>query len=145
MPKTDNYKAAFNAHVFTSQANQLPFSTRPYRWAVSIHEGTVPTGVISTTLFTDPTKYKSIRYTSAWSAIGGDLANGVQNTNNIEFDYVPTGQTWTITYYVIWAVSSVGGVDQVTPLHTITLSTPRVLPQSHYLVAYAGNLTIREL
>ena len=143
MPRTNSYRIASHKYIFSGTTNVGPFSIRPYRWAVSIHEGVAPTDVDST-WFTDVAKRKSAKYITSWTPISGDYNNGVQNTDVIEFDHVPTGQTWVITHYIVWAVANNNGTDVLSPLLIIPFGTEETVTQFKILIFNSGTLQIKE-
>lgn len=119
-----NFLRAFNQFIFTNQPSNGLFETRPYKWAISIHDtNNDPTGVeLDDTWYSDSAKRKSIAVVSSWSDYNTDFSNGITNNSLISFDYVPTGESWNIAYYILWGIAEVNNVDQFFPIYVGTFN-----------------------
>lgn len=130
-----SFLSSFNKYIFSSQPVDNLFLSRPYKWAVSVHDSVNnPTGaVLDNSWYSDPAKRKSIAAVTQWVGLNGDFKDGISNNSIISFDYVPTGQTWILNYYIVWGISEVGGVDTFYPIYTGTFPSPITLNELQIL------------
>lgn len=151
MPKTVNYRRAIHEYLFGGSV-AAPFAGGDIlSWHISIVPpastmtgNTTPIAVTNAGQILD----SSWRYAKAydekpitgWAAISS-WTNGARNAIDITFDYVPTGQTWEVAYFIIWVQTSV----DTFPIYIGELATPIVLNAQQVMYIPANNLSIKEL
>lgn len=144
MPSIDSFLTSYNTYLFSSSAIPNIFANRPTKWGITIHDASnnPATTTVDSTWWTNTAKRKSAVFITAWSAISGLYKNGVQNTNAITFDYVPVGETWTVTNYIVWGVYGSTGSETYVPLWYAPFSSPISLNQLTILMINPGELKI---
>jgi hypothetical protein len=144
--KTALFKTAFNQYMYGNTGDTTLLVKRPYKWGMSIHEvvNNPNTATVDTTWWTNTSLRKSAVLIANWTPVSGNFKNGVRNTNEISFDYVPTGQSWTIRHYILWAIRDNNGVDVFNPIITGSFATDIVLNELQILSIQPNNLVISE-
>lgn len=133
--ETSGFLSSFNKYFFSTLPEDSLFVNRPYKWAITVHDtNNNPNGItLNNNWYSDPNRRKSIAVVTQWSGLNGDFKNGITNSSIISFDYVPTGQTWVLNHYILWAISNIEDVDTFFPIYTgsfansITLTELQIL------------------
>lgn len=115
------------AHLFGGAA--LP---QPNQWWLAVYDED-PTDALTNTT---PTPVTSLLQILNWTLSN----NEVSNTNIIQFEPVPVGETWTVSHFALFDASSGGN-----PLYHGAFRTAKVLQEGDILFIAAGQLVIREL
>jgi len=144
--KTSTFKLDIHKYLYGDTGSTTLLGKRPYKWGMTIHENAnnPNTSSVDTTWWTSTAKRKSAITIFNWTAVSNNFTSGVQNTDEISFDYVPTGETWNISHYIIWCMIDNSGTDLLYPLLTGSFASLIVLNELQILSIQSGNLVISE-
>jgi hypothetical protein len=133
--ETASFLSSYNKFMFSKLPLEGLFEKRADLWAISIHDfnNNPITSNIDETWATDSNKRKSLAGVMGWSPLEGDYSLGIVNQALINFNYVPSGETWVIYYYIVWGVVNNNSRDNYYSIYRgefnepITLSSLQVL------------------
>lgn len=124
--KTDFLEAATINHMFGG----APL-TQPTQWWLAIYSSDPTDAVTATT----PSALTTRKQITAWTR----SASIARNTNPIQFDPVPSGQTWAISHFAIFTAETGGD-----PLYQGAFSIQRTLTAGDIFLIGANQLSVEE-